>query len=111
MVKIKSTGVFLTLMLFASLTTMIVASCNRTNKTNGNTPVVTDPTKQQVKSESFSAFLDQVDSDRVALVKIHQLGYSLDIELKNKQKCMTGFPPNFDIRKALEGKVKIIIVD
>ena len=107
MVKINSAGVLLTLMLSISLMTIVVLSCNNTNK---NTAVV-NQTKNQVAEEPYSDFLDQVNSGNVVMVKINYLELTLDIELKNKKKYRSAFPPNYDVNKALEGKVKTIIVD
>ncbi len=73
--------------------------------------VLNPPWRQQPKEESFSDFLNQVQRDSVASVKIYNKDLRLEGELKNKQKFKTAFPPDFDITKALEGKVKTIEVD
>ncbi len=73
--------------------------------------VLNPPWRQQPKQESFSDFLNQVNRDSVDSVKIHNRDQTLDIILKNKQQFKTAFPPNYDIAKALDGKVKTVEVD
>ncbi len=73
--------------------------------------VLNPPWRQQPKEESFSDFLNQVDRDSVASVKIFNRDQRLEGTLKNKQRFKTAFPPDFDIAKALQGKVKTIEVD
>ena len=73
--------------------------------------VLNPPWRQQPKEESFSDFLNQVDRDSVASVKIYNRDQRIEGTLKNKQGFKTAFPPDFDIIKALQGKVKTIEVD
>ncbi len=73
--------------------------------------VLNPPWRQQPKEESFSDFLEQVDRESVASVKIYNRDQRIEGVLKNKQKFKTAFPPDFDIAAALEGKVKTIEVD
>ncbi|HEY5532341.1 MAG TPA: ATP-dependent zinc metalloprotease FtsH [Candidatus Anoxymicrobiaceae bacterium] len=73
--------------------------------------VLNPPWRQQPKQESFSDFLNQVNRDSVDSVKIHNRDQTLDIILKNKQQFKTAFPPNYDIAKVLDGKVKTVEVD
>jgi cell division protease FtsH len=73
--------------------------------------VLNPPWRQQPKEESFSDFLNQVDRDSVASVKIFNRDQRIEGTLKTKQGFKTAFPPDFDITKALQGKVKTIEVD
>ena len=73
--------------------------------------VLNPPWRQQPKQESFSDFLNQVNRDSVNSVKIHNRDQTLDITLNNKQQFKTAFPPNYDIAKAIDGKVKTVEVD
>ena len=73
--------------------------------------VLNPPWRQQPKEESFSDFLNQVERDSVASVKIFNRDQRIEGVLKNKQTFKTAFPPDFDIIAALDGKVKTIEVD
>jgi cell division protease FtsH len=73
--------------------------------------VVNPPWRQPPKQVAFTDFLDQVQRNSVASVKIFNKDQTLQYQLKNKEQFKTAFPPNYDITKELVGKDIKIEVD
>jgi len=73
--------------------------------------IANKPWQQTPRNEAFTDFMNQVDQGTVSNVKIYEKDQTIDVEIENGKKYKTAFPPNFDLKKLLAGKVKTIDFD